>query len=39
MKSNRKERFLARISFLFDLERREVLRERKDHDKGRKEKS
>jgi len=38
MESNRKERFLARISLKVDLERREVLRERMDHDKGRKEK-
>ncbi|MED4210067.1 hypothetical protein P4662_12435 [Priestia megaterium] len=35
----KKKRFLAKISLKFSLERREVLRERKDYDKGRKEKS
>ena len=34
----RKERFLAKNSLKVDLKRREVLREKKDYDKGRKEK-
>jgi len=35
----KKKRFSARISLKVSLERREVLRERKDYDKERKEKS
>ncbi|ADE72714.1 hypothetical protein BMQ_pBM70174 (plasmid) [Priestia megaterium QM B1551] len=38
-KIRKEKRFLAKISLKVGLDRREVLREIKDYDKGRKEKS